>query len=98
MHEVVAVAHDQDAGGGGRFRGRRSNYTSAASSTKKGLCVVALGNNVFDYRQKGSAEQMRTTWEKIVQYVGTTYRQDISNELQNKTRVTLAEPAQSVKP
>jgi hypothetical protein len=35
---------------------------------------------------------MQTLWEKLVQYVGTTYGQDISNELQNKITVTLAEP------
>ena len=35
---------------------------------------------------------MHTTWEKIVQYVGTTYGQDICNELQNKATVTIAEP------
>jgi len=35
---------------------------------------------------------MRTSWEKLVQYVGTNYGQDISNELQNKLTVILAEP------
>jgi protein-disulfide isomerase-like protein with CxxC motif len=35
---------------------------------------------------------MRTSWEKIAQYVGTTYGQDISNELQNKQTVTFVEP------
>ena len=38
---------------------------------------------------------MRTTWEKLVQYVGTTYGQDISNELQNKATVTLPETTHS---
>jgi hypothetical protein len=55
------------------------------------MCTT-LGTNVFDYGQKGSADQMRTSWEKLVQYVGTNYGQDISNELQNKLTVTLAEP------
>jgi hypothetical protein len=35
---------------------------------------------------------MRTSWEKLVQYIGTNYGQDISNELQNKLTVTLAKP------
>ena len=77
--------------GGGRSRGRGSGYTGASSAAKKGLCA-ALSTNVFDYGQKGSADQMRTTWEKIVQYVGTNYGQDISNELQNKMTVTIPEP------
>jgi hypothetical protein len=47
---------------------------------------------VFDYGQTNSADQMRTSWEKLVEYVGTTYGQDISNELQNKQVVTIAEP------
>jgi hypothetical protein len=34
---------------------------------------------------------MRTSWEKLAQYVGTDYGQDISNELQNKITVILVE-------
>jgi protein-disulfide isomerase-like protein with CxxC motif len=47
---------------------------------------------VFDYGHKEAADQMRTSWEKLVQYVGATYGQDISNELHNKTTAILAEP------
>ena len=46
---------------------------------------------MFDYGQKASANQMRTSWEKLVQYVGTSYGHDISNELQNKIEVILPE-------
>jgi hypothetical protein len=35
---------------------------------------------------------MCTSWEKLAQYVGTNYGQDISNELQNKITVILVEP------
>jgi hypothetical protein len=35
---------------------------------------------------------MRTSWEKLVQFVGTNYGQDISNELQNKISVILSKP------
>ena len=38
-------------GRGGRNRGRGSNYVSASSSQKKGMCA-ALGSNVFDYGKK----------------------------------------------
>jgi hypothetical protein len=41
---------------------------------------------------RGAADQTQTSWEKLVQYVGTNYGQDISNELQNKIPMTLAEP------
>jgi hypothetical protein len=47
---------------------------------------------VFDYGQKSAADQMRTSWEKLAQYVGTNYGQDISNKLQNKITVILIEP------
>jgi hypothetical protein len=77
--------------GSGKSHGRGNNYTGTSSTVKKGLCA-ALTSNVFDYGQKGLADQMRTTWEKIVQYVGTTYGQDICNELQNKTMVTIPQP------
>jgi hypothetical protein len=78
-------------GRGGHGQGQGQNYTGSTISTKKGLCAY-LGIYVFDYGHKSAADQMRTSWEKIVQYVGTNYVQDISNELQNKTPVTLVEP------
>jgi hypothetical protein len=49
----------------------------------------ALRANVFDYGQKAAADQMQTIWEKITDYVGTTYAQDICNEVQNKGTVIL---------
>jgi hypothetical protein len=59
---------------------------------KSGLCA-ALGNKVFDYGHRAAADQIRTSWEKLVQFVGTNcYGQDISNELQNKILVILSEP------
>ena len=80
-----------NSGRSGRGRGGGHNYAGAASAQKRGLCVT-LGTNVFDYGQKSAADQMRTSWEKLVQFVGTNYGQDISNELQNKQTVTLVEP------
>jgi hypothetical protein len=68
--------------------GRGQNYTGARAMPKSGHCA-ALGNNVFDYGQRAAADQMPTLWEKLVQFVGTNYRQDISNELQNKISLTL---------
>ena len=50
---------------------------------------------MFDYRHKGAADQMRTFWEKLIEYVGTNYRHDISKELQNKAIVTIPEPTYS---
>jgi hypothetical protein len=47
---------------------------------------------VFDYGHKSAADQMRTSWEKLVQYVGTNYGQYINNKLQNKVWVVLTEP------
>jgi hypothetical protein len=85
-----------NSGRGGRGRGRGQNYASAANASKRGLCTT-LGTNVFDYSQKSTADQMRTSWEKLVQYVGTNYGQDISNEMQNKLTVTLVEPVHTDK-
>ena len=51
-----------------------------------------LGSNVFDCGHKAAADQMRVSWEKLMQYVGSNYGQDISNELKNKIVVTLTEP------
>jgi hypothetical protein len=79
-------------GRGGRGRGSANrggrgqlgqNYTDSANAEKRVLCTN-LGTNVFDYGQKSAADQMRTSWEKLVQYVGTNYGQDINNELQKR--------------
>ena len=85
--------------GGGRNRrtgrgrgGRDQNYSSPSTGGgKQGLCST-LGKNMFDYGQTASADQMITSWEKLVQYVGTSYGHDISNELENKIAVVLPEP------
>ena len=82
----------EQSGHGHRRQGQ--SYTGASKASKSGLCK-ALNNNIFNYGHKAAADQRHTSWEKLVQYVGTTYRQDISNELQNKTTVTLAEPVHS---
>jgi hypothetical protein len=81
-----------NSGRGGHGRGRGQNYTGTGSVAKKGLCIT-LGNNVFDYGQKAAADQMRTTWEKLVQHVDASYGQDITDKLQNKKTVTLVQPA-----
>ena len=47
---------------------------------------------MFNYGQKSAVDQTRSSWEKLVQYVGTNYGQDKSNELQNKLTVNLVEP------
>jgi hypothetical protein len=51
-----------------------------------------LGTNVFEYGQNYAADQILTSWEKLVQYVVTKYGQDINNELQNKITVVLIKP------
>jgi hypothetical protein len=81
-------------GGRGRGPGRGTSYSGNGAVKHKGLCA-ALGMHVFDYGSKGAADQMRNTWEKITHHVGTIYGHDISNELQNKTPVTIAQPQYS---
>jgi len=81
-------------GGSGGMRshgGRGRGYSGQSSYCQTGLCKE-LGYNVFDYGKKGSADLMRTSWEKICQYVGSEYGEDIAKELQNKTQVTVQEP------
>ena len=69
-------------GRSGRVRGRGKPHAgrgAGGSTTVKlqGLCP-ALGENVFTYGDKGSAYQIKTTQENIVQYVGIQYGNDIS--------------------
>jgi hypothetical protein len=76
--------------GGRGGRGRGQNYTGSANTTKKVMCAN-LGTNVFDYGKNSAADLMRTSWEKLVQYVSTNYGKYISNELQNKITVDIIE-------
>jgi hypothetical protein len=80
---------------GGRGRGRGNNYTGSANAAKRGMCTN-LGTNVFDYGQKYAADQMCTSWEKLVQYDGTNYGQDINSELQNKVWVIIKEHVHTI--
>jgi hypothetical protein len=77
--------------GCGRGRGSYYSGTGAAVAKHKGLCA-ALTSHVFEYGQKGAADQMGTAWEKIVHHVGTIYGHNISNELQNKKTVVIPKP------
>ncbi len=81
---------------GGRGKGGRGyNYSGAGGGTKKGLCDQ-LGIHVYDYGQKNAADLVRSSWEKLVQYVGTTYGQDIGSELHTKQTIVLDEPTHSM--
>jgi hypothetical protein len=62
--------------------------------SKVGLCKE-LESNIFNYGMSNAAELMRTTQEKIGQYVGIKYAEGIANELTNKTTVTIPPPVHS---
>ena len=54
-----------------------------------------IGNNVFYYGHKAAADHMRTSWEKLVQHIGTKYGQNISNDLDKKIKVNIVTPVHS---
>ena len=86
-------------GRGGRWRGRGKPHagrgTGGTTTVKlQGLCL-ALGENIFTYGEKGSADQIKTTQEKIVQYVGIQYEYDISTEVLNQTEFIIPKPEHS---
>ena len=87
-------------GQGGRIaHGRRGSgiwnsylsHINNLNNKSKGLCS-ALGNHVFDYGHKGDADQMRATWDNIVNHVGMIYGHNLGNELQNKKRIEILQP------
>jgi hypothetical protein len=82
--------------GNGQGQGcwRRMGYTSKPKTSKVGLCKE-LESNIFDYGISNAADLMRTTQEKIRQYVGIKYGEDIANKLTNKTTVTIPPPVYS---
>jgi hypothetical protein len=59
---------------------------------KVGLCKDLEGK-VFNFGTTSAADQMQISQEKIAQYIGAKYGEDIANELQNKTRMVLSAPA-----
>ncbi len=80
--------------GGQSGRGRGNSYSGSSSTRQLGL-RKELGSNAFDYGSKGAADQMRQSWEKLCQCVGTDVSEDIANELRNETRVVIEVPTHS---
>jgi hypothetical protein len=79
--------------GRGPGGGRGNAYTGGrVKTTKVGLCKDLEGN-MFDFGTTFAADQMQILQEKIAQYIGAKYGEDIANELQNKTRIVLSAPA-----
>ncbi len=62
--------------------------------SKVELCKE-LEDNLFDYGVPNAANLMRTMQEKIRQYVGIKYGEDIASELTNKAMVTIPPPVYS---
>ena len=86
--------------GRGRGRGNRSGRWSGKPSNspvsqKKTGSQKELEHHVFDYGTKGAADQLSTTWEKIVTFVGTNMGEDIRNELRNEREVIIPTPEYS---
>jgi hypothetical protein len=80
--------------GRGHGCGRGMGYRSKPKTLKVGLCKE-LESNIFYYGISNAADLMRTTQEKIGQYVSIKYGEDIANELTNKTMVTIPPPVYS---
>jgi hypothetical protein len=80
--------------GQGQGHGRGTGYTSKPKTSKVGLCKE-LESNIFNYGVSNAANLMCTTQERIGQYVGIKYGEDIANKLTNKTTVTIPPPMYS---
>ncbi len=63
-------------------------------TSKVGLCKE-LESNIFNYGISNATNLMRNMQEKIGQYVGIKYGEDIVNELTNKMMVTIPPPVYS---
>jgi hypothetical protein len=81
--------------GGDRFntpaRGGRSANINNRGNSKTGL-TKELEGHIFDFGTATAADKMKTTQEKISEYVGIKYGDDVANELINRVRVVLAPP------
>jgi hypothetical protein len=77
--------------GQGQGRGRGMGYTLKPKMSQVGLCKE-IESNIFDYGISNAANLICTTQEKIGQYVGIKYGEDVANKLTNKTTVTIPPP------
>jgi hypothetical protein len=84
----------RDGRGGPGRQGRGSGYSSKPKTTKVRL-FKELEGHIFDYGGHGVADTMRVTQEKIQQYVGIKFGEDIANEIKNKKLVVLTPPKYS---
>jgi hypothetical protein len=62
---------------------------------KRGMCAV-LGSYVFDHGDKGAADQVKITWEKLTNRVAALYGTNIGTEL--ATNVNTAYQSQCTLP
>jgi hypothetical protein len=75
-------------------QGRGTGYTSKANTKNVGMCAE-LHHHIFNYGVANAADLMRTTQEKIAQFVGSKFGEDIANELTNKVAVIVPPPQYS---
>jgi hypothetical protein len=70
----------RDGCGSSGRKGRGEGYSSQGKpkSTNVGLCKELEGH-IFDYGGHGAANTMQVTQEKILQYVGLKFGEDIAN-------------------
>ena len=54
-----------------------------------------LHHHIFDYFVANAADLMRTTQEKIAQYIGSKFGEEIANEVTNKKAVVVPPPQYS---
>ena len=47
---------------------------------------------MYTYQEKSSADDIRTTTEKIVSHIGIVMTQDIANEILNRTQMVIPHP------
>jgi hypothetical protein len=84
-----------DQGRGGR-NGRNKNPPAKGSgstpSTKFKGQLKDLPDDTFDFGSKGVADQMRRTWEKIVNHAGSAFGSDIGVELGNRSKLVIPKP------
>ena len=64
----------------GKAKPIRGTSYSHSTLRQTGECA-ALKEHVFDKGKRGSADQARVSWEKIIVYVGTTLGQYAATEL-----------------
>ena len=76
-------------------RGNRGSSSTSRSTDKKTGVVSALSGRYYTFGTNKDADNMKKATEKLIEYVGHKWSEDMANELRSRTQVEIPVPTVS---